>query len=135
MTDACARGDERSLRQQVLRYGILGLANTAVGYAIILGLHAKGVPLVLANLGGYAAGLAMSFLGNRSWTFGTSRSLRAEFALYAVVVAVSFLLNLGVVHLLVGMGLGVPAAQAAGVATYSTIMFLGLRHVVFATLR
>lgn len=135
MPDACARESGPSLGRQAVRYGIVGVVNTGIGYLVILGLHAQGASLVLANLGGYAAGLAVSYLGNRAWTFGASRTVGAELPLYLAVVAGCFVLNLGAVRLLLAAGLPFAAAQAVGVFTYSTIMFMGLRHVVFAARR
>lgn len=123
----------RSLGGQALRYGVVGLGNTAVGYTVILASHAAGCSLLVANLLGFGFGLVVSYLGNRAWTFGRSGLGLREVPAYAAVVAASFVLNylslLGLLH----VGLPFPAAQAVGIAVYSATLFLGLRNVVFAS--
>lgn len=123
------------LRRQALRYAAVGVANTALGYAVILGLHAAGASVLVANLAGYGAGLALSFLGNRAWTFGARGSAGADLLRFLVLVGLAFLINLAVVRGLLAADLSFPAAQAAGVIAYSAFLFLGLRHVLSAAHR
>ncbi|GGH57932.1 hypothetical protein GVY41_12945 [Frigidibacter albus] len=124
------RGD---LLGQVSRYAVTGAANTCLGFTIIVLLHkVVGIGLVAANLAGFAAGFALSFLLNRRWTFGWNGSTRAVLPRFAALVLVAFLLNLAITAGLEQQGLPYGAAQACGVIFYSVFMFIGLRHVVFA---
>ncbi len=120
------------LGRQALRYGLVGVGNTVVGYALILALHAAGFSVLVANLVGFGTGLVLSYLVNRAWTFGQSGLGARDVPAYAAVVGAAFLLNYLTLVALLHLGLPFPAAQAAGIALYSITMFLGLRHVVFA---
>lgn len=121
-----------SLGRQALRYGVVGIGNTVVGYALILMLHAAGFSALLANVVGFGTGLVMSYLANRAWTFGRSGLGARDVPAYAALVGASFLLNYLALLALLHLGLPFPAAQAVGMALYSITLFLGLRHVVFA---
>lgn len=121
-----------SLGRQALRYGVVGVGNTVVGYALILLLHGAGFSALSANVVGFGTGLVMSYLANRTWTFGRSGLGARDVPAYAAVVGASFLLNYLALLALLHLGLPFPAAQAVGMVLYSTTMFLGLRHVVFA---
>lgn len=121
-----------SLGRQALRYGVVGVGNTAVGYALILALHAAGFSALFANAVGFGTGLVMSYLANRAWTFGRSGLGARDVPAYAGIVGAAFLLNYVTLLALLHLGLPFPAAQAVGMVLYSTTMFLGLRHVVFA---
>ena len=56
----------------VARYGAAGVANTLVGYAIILVALWLGAGDYLANALGYGLGLWFAYLLHRHWTFQVS---------------------------------------------------------------
>lgn len=123
------------LVRQSLRFGMVGLINTAIGltsiYAVIFFFNAG--PAV-ANAIGYAIGLVVSFILNRLWTFGDSRSIVKVLPLYILVAVISYLLNLSVV--LLGthhFGVGPYLVQFFGIGVYTVAMFLGCRWFVFQT--
>lgn len=122
-----------SLGRQALRYGVVGVGNTVVGYALILTLHAAGFPTLIANVMGFGTGLVISYLANRAWTFRRSGLGTRDMPAYAALAGASFLLNYLALLALLHLGLPFPAAQAAGISLYSITMFLGLRRVVFAS--
>lgn len=121
----------------VSRYGLVGLVTTAVGGAVILaldlGLHAMPA---LANLGGYAVGMAVGFVLNRTFVFRHRAAALVTGPRYAVAVASGFLLNQAVLqlaaHLLGGGGLQHALAQLAAMASYTVAVFLICRWWVFA---
>lgn len=122
-----------SLAVQLVRYGVVGVLNTAVGLVLILGLHAAGLGVTLANLLGYAACWALAFALNRSWTFEDSRQpTPARLVLWTAVTGGSLAANLALVATLVTTGVPYPAAQLCGCLLYSSLAFFGARHVVFA---
>ncbi len=61
---------ERLTRFQ--RYAILGLVTNGVCYLLFLVLIRLSVSIVAANGLSYLAGFAMSYFGNRRWTFRSS---------------------------------------------------------------
>jgi putative flippase GtrA len=137
ITDPCRRFSAASPRPGLLtqawRYSAVGAVNTVVGYTIIVGLHtAAGVGLIEANLSGYAVGLTISYLANRSWTFSAGNRGAGNILAFLVLVATGFLANIGLTAGLTSAGLTYPISQAAGFVLYSAIVFMGLRNVIFA---
>ena len=124
------------LLRLLARFGLAGLANTAVGFAVIagldLGLH---VQPQLANAAGYVVGIGMGFALNKKFVFGSTGKAKGEFTRYLGVVAVAFAANQGVLaiaHLALG---STPfehlLAQFAGMATYTVLTFVLSRYFVF----
>jgi putative flippase GtrA len=125
------------LIQHLLRYAAVGLVNSIVGLAVI---YAAATFLkfgdVAANACGFAVGFALSFALNKQWTFRHEGNHLRSLVLFGLVVAVSYLLNLGVLLICTRI-LGMPAylAQVAGIATYAVASFLGARYIAFGDAR
>ncbi|MGR9000416.1 MAG: GtrA family protein, partial [Gammaproteobacteria bacterium] len=119
--------------RQSLRFGAVGLVNTAIGllaiYAVIFFFNTG--PAV-ANAIGYSIGLAVSFALNRIWTFGDGRSIAKVLPRYLLAAAISYLLNLSVVMLgSYHFGVGPYLVQLFGIGIYTVTLFLGCRWFVF----
>ncbi|MFZ5751641.1 MAG: GtrA family protein [Pseudomonadota bacterium] len=124
------------LAGQALRFATVGVANTGLGYALIVALHlGAGFGLLAANAIGYGAGLALSYAANRAWTFDGAPSSARSRLLFLPLVAAGFAANLAVTSGLTRAGLPYPVAQALGIAAYSALVFMGMRHVLFAPRR
>lgn len=119
----------KALAGAAVRYGLVGLLNTAIGYAVILaldlGLHLN--PF-LANAGGYAVGLMVSFALSRSFVFRSQDSVRKAGPRYLLAVGAAFALNqlvMGAARaLLPDAPLGHAASQFAGMTSYTIALFL-----------
>jgi putative flippase GtrA len=127
----------RSLGRDALRYGAAGVINTLVGLSVIVALEqGAGLNPFLANAGGYAVGICVSFLLSRSFVFRSTTPRRLAAPRYAVAVAVAFGLNQGVLALarlvLPHVPLWETAAQAVAAASYTAALFLLGRYWVFA---
>jgi putative flippase GtrA len=73
-----ALGRLREHRARMLRFALVGVANTAIDAGLFNYLYyLRDWPLLWANSAGYAAGLTNSYLCNHFWTF---RRPRAQFA-------------------------------------------------------
>ena len=115
----------------MFRFGGVGVLNTMVGLSIIWGLMYLGVGPFKANFTGYAVGIVMSFLLNRSWTFRDQAS-GWPFARYILAVAIAYGANL--VALGVALRVSGQAAymsQLVAAIIYSGALFLLCRHLVF----
>lgn len=123
------------LIRQSLRYGAVGLANTAISLiTIYAAIFFFSTGPAVANAIGYAIGLAVSFALNRLWTFGDSRSFGKLLPRYLLVAAISYLVNLSVVLVATHrLGVGPYLVQIFGMGVYTVTMFLGCRWFVFRT--
>ncbi len=128
----CEYASKGRLSVQVPRFLVTGVLNTAVGLSIIFGMKfGLGSSVVTANAVGYGAGLLLSFFLNRSWSFSSTASIRRSLPLFMLVVAVAFALNILVITGASALGAPYVLAQLAGVVVYSSLVFVGSRHVVF----
>jgi putative flippase GtrA len=123
-----------SLPCQLLRFAVVGLANTAIGLtAIFAAMYLFGAHPGVANAVGYGVGLGLSYGLNRAWTFRDTRSCKTSIWKYVSVVGVSYLLNLMSVLAAISLVAFNPyLAQLIGMCVYTASMFLGCRWFVFS---
>jgi putative flippase GtrA len=116
-----------------LRFGIVGVANTATGLAVIAVALAVGLGDVPANALGYAAGLAQGFVLNRRWTFQRAAApLGRQIARYLAAFVPAYGLNLLVVTAFVSAGVvGNPLTHLLAVAVYTGAFYLLCARYVF----
>jgi putative flippase GtrA len=142
MAEALAPGPKltatRALAALVARFGLAGLVNTGIGFAVIasldVGLH---MSPPLANAAGYLVGMGVGFVLNRRFVFKSQSSARTTAPRYIATVIAAFALNQLILRG-VGAALGpgtLPhlAAQLAAMAAYTLSVFLACRFWVFRT--
>lgn len=119
---------------QSIRFGAVGLVNTAIGLAaiyVVMFFFRTGP--AIANAIGYAIGFTVSFALNRSWTFRSSGPSSEFLPGFLLVVAVSYILNLSAVFTATSIFAVNPyLAQVLGVGLYTACSFFGCRWFVFA---
>ena len=118
----------KRLLTAALRYGLVGLLNTAVGYGVILALDlGLKVNPFAANTAGYVVGLVLGYVLSRRFVFRTEQSNRATGPRYLIAVAACFALNQAVLgvsrSLLPDAPLGHALSQLAGMASYTAALF------------
>jgi putative flippase GtrA len=87
---------------------------------------------VLANACGYTVGLITSFFLNRTWTFRHSGALLPAAIRFLLVFALAYLINIGVVLILIHQfDVNSYLAQALGVPPYTAIFYIGSRYFAF----
>jgi putative flippase GtrA len=112
---------------QLLKFGVVG----GSGYLINLGVFAflsgnLGVFHTVAAVGAFCVAVTSNFLWNRYWTFGPGEGLaHMQAARFLAVSVACLVINLVVLELLVGSGMGELAAQAIAVAVAMPFNFLG----------
>jgi putative flippase GtrA len=125
----------QGLFRQMVRFALVGGANTLTGLAVIYALmYYLKVGPVIANVCGYLVGLVLGFLLNWKWTFSSQESGLRLLPRYLLVLGVAYLLNLAVVLAATNIGRSPSTpyvAQAAGVIIYALCGFLGSRWFVF----
>jgi len=117
----------------VARYGAVGVANTLIGYVIIVSALWLGAGDYLANALGYGLGLWFAYLLHRHWTFQVShRRTLAEVVRFYVSAAISYAANVGFLTLARSAGyVDNPLAQLAAMGVYSLTFLLIVNVWVF----
>ncbi|HEY3887278.1 MAG TPA: GtrA family protein [Caulobacteraceae bacterium] len=121
---------------QIARFGLAGLVNTAIGFAVVVVLDpVLGLSPPLANAAGYAVGISVGFVLNRGFVFRSRSGLPAAGLRYLTAAAGAFVLN-QIVLRLAGAALGGGsaqhvAAQLMAMAVYSVALFFLCRLWVF----
>lgn len=119
--------------RQFSTYLVVGLLNTAWGYALIFGfMYGLGWSPEASNVAGYAIGLVTSYLLNRTFTFRSRDTKLPEFARFLAIFAVAYLANLAALALLVRVaGVHAGLSQVLAGVVYVTLSYLLNRSLVF----
>lgn len=116
----------------IVRYGIVGVANTLFGLSIIFAMTYLGVSDIGANFFGYSCGLVLSFKLNSRWTFGFQGDQLQTFLFFCLVIITSYLVNLTIVLVSIDVfSLNSYLSQALGILPYTVLSYLGCRYLVF----
>ncbi len=121
------------LRQEALRfsrYGALGAITTVVLYVAYLGLLWGGVSPVSAAGICYVPGIAVSYFGNRRWTFESNESHRSDLPKFAFAYAAGFVSTLATVSIMLRW-LPPALAQVANFGVTPIVIYISLRLVGF----
>lgn len=131
--DHAARMLRMPLFLQFLKFGVVGVSNTLIFFAVYtLLLKAFGVWYVAASGIGFAVGAVNGFLWNRAWTFKGHVGDALTPVRWFVVQTSGLLLNLGLVYLFVdGVGLGKLSGQAVTIVIVTVTTFFANRAWTF----
>ncbi|NJC08581.1 GtrA family protein [Polymorphobacter fuscus] len=131
MTSALRLGNP-ALRQFV-RFGIVGVANTAVCLAVVWTAQGVlGVPVWLAGALGYGVAMVQSYLVNRNWTFAGGGTLPVgsqvvRFILVNIVMGTIFSVSTD----LLAPQFGVRPASLIVIVPLTVLSFLATKFFVF----
>lgn len=115
----------KTLSVKIRRFLAVGLANTAVDFAVFALL--VGVSVLFANLAAWAVALSFSYMVNSRWSFDRTRRHREAFPRFAVLGA---LVSLGVSSLALGVFapfVGIWPAKIAGTILAAILNFIVAR--------
>jgi len=115
----------------IIKYMLVGVANTAVGLTIIYLLMLADVSMYAANFFGYAVGICFSFCLNKLWTFQSRQRVSQAFPKFLLVTAVAYLANILAVWLSSSSGADRYVSQAVGIIPYFLVGFLGSKIYAF----
>ncbi len=118
---------------QFVKFSSVGIVNTLAGVLVIFGTKAFLYNNdIIANIAGYSAGLAVSFVMNKSWTFRDDRNLLESVFRFLGVFAISYTINLVTVLLCIyWLDMNSYLAQALGVPPYTIMFFLLCKYFAF----
>jgi putative flippase GtrA len=117
---------------QLLRYLLVGAANTAITFATYALLVRAGVPPVAASVVAFGAGAVNGYVLNRSWTFRSARRGAGAGGRYVIVLLAGLGLNALGVALGVNVG-GLPhlAGEIVALPPATATTFVLARWWVF----
>lgn len=73
-------------KQQIIRFGVVGGANTALDFGLLFLLKSLGLPVITSNLISTSVAFCFSFFANKKYTFKTTDSnIKREIVLFIVV--------------------------------------------------
>lgn len=123
--------ENNSLRQ-LLRYGIVGIAQNGVFYLVYLIFTALGFdPKTVAAIS-YPCAMLASFLGNRRYTFNFRGGLAGSGGRFIAAHACAYAINLGLLHVFAyKLGYAHQLVQAAAIFVCAAFLFLALKLFVF----
>jgi len=109
--------------RQLATFGAVGLAASAVHFAVAALLLAGDVPIFVANAAGFAVAFAVSYLGHHRLTFASRAGHARSMPRFLVTAGIGFAVNNGVLAALVwltGRETSLFVAIAIGVAALVT---------------
>lgn len=118
---------------QFIKFLMVGVLNTSLGYAVIFScMYLAGLSAVASNVTGYLVGLIISYALNRNFTFKSTSKSGLEIARFLFVFLVAYLANLGVLILLIRYAaVHEGAAQVLAGMVYVVTSFLMNKYYVF----
>jgi putative flippase GtrA len=128
-----ARRLEVATVAQFVKFGIVGVSNTVLSFAVYaLLLKVFGVWYVAASGIGFAVGAVNGFLLNRRWTFKEHVGDALTPVRWAVVQSCGLAMNLGLVYVFVSdVGLDKLIGQACATAIVTVLAFFANRAWTF----
>ena|SRR6478672_7873608 len=131
--DRAARMLRMPLLLQFLKFGVVGVSNTLIFFAVYtLLLKVFGVWYVAASGIGFAVGAVNGFLWNRAWTFKGHVGDALTPVRWFVVQTSGLFLNLGLVYLFVdGADLDKLSGQAVTIVIVTLVTFSANRAWTF----
>ena len=123
----------RRLVTQFAKFGLVGVSNTLIAYAVFTVLEEVfGVWYVAASGIGFAIGATYGFLLNRSWTFADHGAQRGAAMRWFIVQGCGLLLDLALIAAFVeGAHLNKLIAQAFATVIVTVITFFANRRWTF----
>lgn len=128
-----ALADERLLDLSLIKFLVVGLANTLSGLSVIyLAKWLLEFGDVSANVVGYTVGISLSFALNKRWTFRHEGAYLTSLIRFLIVIGVAYLANLATVLTAIEvLRMNSYLAQALGIVPYTALTYLGSRYFAF----
>ena len=120
---------QRSTGSKIVRFAIVGLANTAIDLASFFLLLKLQVPPLPANIVAWFIAVIFSFAANGFWSFERDRAIRLRDA-FLRFVSLGALISLGVSSLSIALFAGIAGvwpAKIGGVVVAAVLNFLAAR--------
>ena len=87
---------KNKLSSETLRFILVGILNTIVGYGCYFVLLYLQVNYIISLAVSHIVGVTNSFFWNKYWTFRSNGNIKHELVRFILVYVITFFLNLGV---------------------------------------
>ncbi len=124
---------EKALIAQLFRYLLVGVLNTALGFGVIFAcMYLAGMSPLASNVVGYAVGIVVSYLLNKSYTFKSDARSRYELLRFLIVFAVAYAANAATLLFCIDvLAMHAALAQVVSSGVYIATSFLLNKYYVF----
>ena len=120
------------IHTQLLRYAVVGLCSNLVLYFLYLSLTRLGLGHKTAMTLLYVAGTSLTFVFNKTWTFGHKGLLGRTFFAYSSIYAAGYIVNLIALYVLVDrLGYDHRWVQGVMIILIALLLFTLQKSVVF----
>ena len=119
----------------LIKYLLVGVLNTIVGFGLIFLLMWRGFSPELSNIIGYAVGICFSFVMNKIFTFKSKQASKTanlkEFLKFVSSMLIAWILNFITLKICLKMGVNAYLAQIISGAIYTITGYLLSKIWVF----
>lgn len=123
--------DEVTSRSQFLKFLLVGISNTVLGYIIFL-LFLAFTDYVISLVFAHIIGVVNSFIWNKYWTFKSNGSTIHEFIKFNLIYVLYFILNITLlVYFVSNLNISPEVGQLIALPILTIISFLGQKHWSF----
>lgn len=120
------------MKQQFIRFAMVGVVGTAAHYSILLvAVELLRLSPVIGAGAGFFTGLIASYVLNRAWTFDRRPEFKRGLVAYSVVCIIGFGINVSIVGLAMALGVHYMIGQVIATPIAMLWNFLGSRMIVF----
>ena len=118
--------------KEFLRYNLVGIINTVIGFGIIILLMSVGVDALKSNAIGYGVGAVLSYILNSKYTFKDTEYKSRKIVIFFLILTVAYGLNYIVLQSLLPL-LNPYLAQVFAAIMYTVSAFVLMKFLVFST--
>jgi len=118
--------------KEFLRYNLVGIVNTVIGFGIIILLMSVGVDALKSNAIGYGVGAVLSYILNSKYTFKDTEYKSRKIVIFFLILTVAYGLNYIVLQSLLPL-LNPYLAQVFAAIMYTVSAFVLMKFLVFST--
>lgn len=117
-----------------IKYLLVGILNTIVGFGSIFILMFAGVGAYISNMLGYAFGIVFSYFMNKNFTFKSKNKSNIHFIKFVLAMLIAYGLNLLSLYLALNLIINPYIAQCLAGVVYTISGYLLSRFFVFKRL-
>ena len=135
MTSPLARLRDDPTTRSAARFLVVGATNNLLMYGLFVLLTLRGIPPVPAATITYVLGMAISFVAHSRFTFRHRGDRGPAMIRFVLANVAGYLLNVGLLHLLITIGLPAVLAQLIAVVVVAALLFVAMKQWVFGSRR